>query len=151
MEFIRNAEMTDAEAISLLLEQLQHPSTPEHVRRQIRRVDANDAEAVFVAVDNEAVVGLLAVQVAVQFHQEPPTARIIDLCVLDTHRRMQFGRMLLEAAEQFARKAGCCRMEVTASNFRLGAHQFYARNGLDQTHRYFCMELTSISTHPDRT
>lgn len=141
MESIRNADVTDAEAISLLLEQLQHPSTPEHVRRQIRRIDANDAEAIFVAVDNEAVVGVLVLQVVIQFHQEPPMARILDLCVLDTHRRMQFGQMLLEAAEQFARKADCCRMEVTTSNFRLGAHRFYARNGLDQTHHYFCKAL----------
>ncbi|MGD8837001.1 MAG: GNAT family N-acetyltransferase [Desulfobacteraceae bacterium] len=142
MEFIRNAEVADAEGISSLLEQLQHPSTPEHIRRQIRRIDTDDAEAVFVAVDNTTVVGVLAIQVAVQFHQEPPVARIIDLCVLDSHRRMQFGRMLLDESEKFARKAGCCRMEVTASNFRLGAHQFYARNGLDQTHRYFRKELT---------
>lgn len=82
--------MTDAEAIALLLEQRQHPSTPEHVRRQIRRIEASHTEAVFVALDNEAVVGVLAVQVAVQFHQEPPVVRILDLCVLDTHRRMQW-------------------------------------------------------------
>jgi GNAT superfamily N-acetyltransferase len=144
MEFIRNADVADAEAIALLLEQLQHPSTPEHIRRQIGRISANDTEAVFVAVDNETVVGVIAVQAVIQFHQEAPMARILDLCVLDTHRRMQFGRMLLDAAERFARKAGCCRMEVTASNFRLGAHQFYSRNGLDQTHRYFCKALTSL-------
>jgi GNAT superfamily N-acetyltransferase len=142
MELIRNANVSDAEAISLLLEQLRHPSSPEYVRRQIDRIETNDAEAVFVAVDNDVVVGVLAIQVAVQFHQEPALARILDLCVLDTHRRMQFGRMLLEAAEGFARTAGCCRMEVTASNFRMEAHQFYARYGLDQTHRYFCKELT---------
>jgi GNAT superfamily N-acetyltransferase len=144
MESIRNADVTDAEAIALLLGQLQHPSTPEHVRRQIRRIEAGDTEAVFVALDNEAVVGVLAVQLAVQFHQEPPVARILDLCVLDSHRRMRFGRMLLDAAEQFAHTAGCCRMEVTASNFRLEAHQFYARNGLDQTHRYFCKKLNLL-------
>ena len=141
METIRQARETDADAISQLLDQLQHPSTPAYVRRQIQRIRSDDAQTVLVAVSRETVVGVLALQIVPQFHQEPPMARILDLCVRNTHRRMQFGRQLLDAAEKIARQAGCCRMEVTASNFRQGAHQFYARNGLDQTHHYFCKPL----------
>jgi hypothetical protein len=32
---------------------------------------------------------------------------------------------------------------VTANNFRQGAHQFYTRVGLVQTHRYFCKPMPS--------
>jgi GNAT superfamily N-acetyltransferase len=141
MDGIRHARDIDSDSISQLLSQLQHPSSPAHVCRQIHRIQAMENEAVLVAVSHGSVIGVLALQIAAQFHQEPPVARILDLCVRDTHRRMHFGRQLLDAAEQIARKAGCCRMEVTTSNVREGAHQFYAQNGLDQTHRYFCKSL----------
>jgi PhnO protein len=141
---IRDAVTADAEAISELLAQLQHPSSPEHIRQQIERIQCDDTEMAWVAVDREReVVGLLALQITTQFHQEAPVARILDLCVRDTHRHRQFGRKLLMTAQTFAQKSGCCRIEVTANNFRQGAHQFYTRNGLVQTHRYFCKALSN--------
>jgi PhnO protein len=139
VESIREAVVSDAQAVSQLLDQLQHPSSPEHIRRQIERIQSGDNERVWVAVDQTSeVVGVLALQITPQFHQESPVARIMDLCVRDTHRHKQFGRQLILAAQTFAETSGCCRIEVTANNFRQGAHQFYTRNGLAQTHRYFC-------------
>ena len=145
MESIRKATVTDAEAISELLEQLQHPSSISHVRRKIERIQCVGAESVWVAEDSTAgVVGVLALQITSQFHQEPPVARILDLCVRDTHRHKRFGRQLLQIAEKYAQRNGCCRIELTANNFRQGAHQFYTRNGLVQTHRYFCKSINPI-------
>ena len=142
MDTIREATFDDVEAISELLEQLQHPSSTAHLRRQLERIHASEFERVWVAEDSWAgVVGILALQIFPQFHQEPPTARIMDLCVRDGHRHRQFGRRLFEVAQRFAYRHGCGRIEVTANNSRRGAHQFYARNGFVQTHRYFSRSL----------
>lgn len=145
MKPIRQATPSDAEAISQLLDQLQHPSTPHYLSQRIAKAQPSELEHIQVAVDQGRVVGVMALQITEPFHQEPPTARILDLCIMDTHRRMQYGRLLLDHAESIARDAGCIRVEVTSNNFRQDAHQFYARTGYDQTHRYFCKSLDSAT------
>ena len=145
MYLIRLARPSDAEAIATLLCQLGHPSTPDHVRRQIARVGTNNGMVVLVAEAESRTVGVLALQICLQFHQEPPLARIVDLCVLDTHRGSHAGRSLIERAEEIAREKGCCKLEVTANNVREPAHRFYQLNGLEQTHRYFAKNLQEIA------
>lgn len=141
MPVIRSARPADADALSTILDQLGHPSSPEHLRRQLNRMRSSDSETVLVADVAGQAVGLLALQIAVQFHQEPPLARIVDLCVLDSHRGLNIGQRLIEHAEVIAREKGCDKLEVTASNFREAAHRFYQRNGLEPTHRYFAKQL----------
>jgi GNAT superfamily N-acetyltransferase len=141
MLVIRTAKPSDAQAISALLHQLQHPSSVEHIQDQLTSTAAAHPMDVLVASSDEEVVGMLVLQTTPQFHEEPPLARIIDLCVLDTHQGRQIGRRLMEKAEQLARKNGCGKLEVTAGNFRKAAHQFYQRNGLEPTHRYFAKNL----------
>jgi ribosomal protein S18 acetylase RimI-like enzyme len=143
MILIRPARETDAEVLSTLLYQLGHPSTPEHIRRQLARFASSDSETVLVADVEGRVAGLLALQITRQFHQAPPLARIIDLCVLNSHRGRHIGQRLIKEAERIALKIGCDKLEVTASNFRKRAHQFYQRNGLEPTHRYFAKRLSS--------
>ena len=43
--------------------------------------------------------------------------------------------------EAIARQKQCIKLEVTASNDRLTAQRFYARNGMKQTHKYFGKDL----------
>ncbi len=142
MPKIRPAYQSDAESLSNLLAQLGHPSSVAYISRQIERIKMDDREVVLVALDEGGtVVGMLALQVADQFHEEPSIARILDLCVLDSQRGKTYGRQLLAEAERIARHHHCCRLEVTANNFRRGAHQFYAMMGMDQTHRYFAKKI----------
>ena len=141
MLVVRMANPADAEAISTLLNQLQHPSSARHIQHQLESAAATNLIDVLVASYDGQVVGILALQTTPQFHEEPPLARIIDLCVLESHRGGQVGRRLIEEAEQIARKKKCCKLEVTASNFREAAHRFYQKNGLQPTHHYFAKDL----------
>ncbi len=141
MLVVREAKPTDSEAISTLLNQLRHPSSADHIQHQLESTAAKNLIDILVATSDGRVVGMLALQTTPQFHEEPPLARIIDLCVLESHRGREVGRRLVEAAENVARKKGCCKLEVTASNFRKAAHRFYQRNGLKPTHHYFAKEL----------
>lgn len=141
MLIVREAKPSDATAISTLLHQLNHPSSVEHIQHQLEGVAETHLIDVLVASSEGQVVGILALQTTPQFHQEPHLARIIDLCVLASHRGRKVGRLLIEAAEKMARNKGCFKLEVTASNFRESAHRFYQRNGLEPTHRYFAKTL----------
>jgi ribosomal protein S18 acetylase RimI-like enzyme len=138
---IRPAQEFDAEAIAVLLGQLRHPSTPEHIRRQLKRIGPGANESVLVASSQGTVLGFIVLQISPQFHQEPPLARIIDLCVLEGHHGRHIGRLLFQGAEAIARQKQCIKLEVTASNDRLTAHRFYARNGMKPTHKYFGKDL----------
>jgi PhnO protein len=137
---VRPAEAKDAEAISCLLGQLGHPSTPRHVQLQLGSIPKNGMDAL-VAVHCGKVVGALVLQITTQFHQEGPLARIIDLCVSDVNRGSGAGRRLFSEAERVARAKGCAKLEVTANNIRSSAHRFYGRNGMEQTHLYFAKTL----------
>lgn len=142
MPSIRYAREADAEAISTLLRQLQHPSSPDYLQDRIQQITADESQCVLVAADaKEKVVGVLSLQMTDQFHEEPPVARILDLCILESQRGKNIGRQLFNRAEEIAKEYGCCRLEVTADNFRLGAHQFYALLSMDQTHRYFAKKI----------
>ena len=141
MLVVRQAQPADAQAISTLLNQLQHPSSAQHIQHQLEGTAATNHIDVLVASSEGKVVGMLALQKTPQFHEEPPLARIVDLCVLESHRGSQVGRRLVEEAEKITRKNGCCKLEVTASNFRKAAHRFYQRNGLKPTHQYFAKDL----------
>jgi ribosomal protein S18 acetylase RimI-like enzyme len=147
---IRSARESDADNIATLLSQLRHPSTPDHIRRQLERIGPDSKDFVLVASSRGAVIGVIALQIIPQFHQEPPLARIIDLCVMDGHRGRHIGRQLFQEVERIARQECCVKLEVTASNDRLGAHRFYASNGMEQTHRYFGEDLQSNYSKPLR-
>jgi GNAT superfamily N-acetyltransferase len=138
---IRPALESDASGIAVLLDQLGHPSSPQHIRQQLMRIGIDDLEAVIVAVEQDTIAGMLALQISAQFHQEPPLARIIDFCVLETHRGKGVGRQLLFTAEEIARKKKCHKLEVTSNTSRKAAHMFYQHHGLEPTHRYFAKTL----------
>jgi ribosomal protein S18 acetylase RimI-like enzyme len=138
---IRPALESDASGIAVLLDQLGHPSSPQHIRQQLMRIGVDDLEAVIVAVEQDTIAGMLALQISAQFHQEPPLARVIDLCVLKNYRGKGVGRLLLVTAEKIARKKKCCKLEVTSNNTRKQAHLFYEHNKFKSTHRYFAKTL----------
>ena len=109
MSSIRSARAADADAISILLGQLQHPSSPDFLRRRIQQAANDDREYVLVAVtETDQVVGVLALQLADQFHEAPQVARILDLCILESQRGQNYGRQLFSKAEEIAKKRGCC-------------------------------------------
>ena len=141
MFHIRPARKADAGVIAVLLDQLGHPSSETHVWRQLDRIRSDANEMVLVAENASAVAGVLALQIVPQFHQEPPLARIIDLCVLESFRGLGIGRQLVATAEDIARDRQCHKLEVTSNNIRKDAHRFYLKNGLAATHHYFAKPL----------
>jgi ribosomal protein S18 acetylase RimI-like enzyme len=138
---IRQATVSDAEDIATLLGQLGHPGEIDFIKKQIMKFRANDNGVVWVAVSSQQVVGFLVLLIYSTFHHQKPVARLLDLCVLESHRRAHIGELLVEEAVSLAKKKSCSKLEVSCQNFRKDAHKFYDRMGFEQTHHYFAKSV----------
>ncbi len=127
---IRAAHQDDASAISELLTELGHPLEPALARGQIARIQAlAPNHAVFVAVKDGAVVGLVSAFSTPVLHRALPVGRVSVLVVARTHAGQGIGSALLRHAEQFLVELGCGRIEVTSASHREAAHAFYRTRG----------------------
>lgn len=70
-----------------------------------------------------------------------PVAQITLLLVAEEQRRMGIGRLLLKAAAQTARVAGCDRMEINASSHAPSLHAFCRATGFAEAGSRFSRSL----------
>ncbi|HEX5275907.1 MAG TPA: GNAT family N-acetyltransferase [Candidatus Rubrimentiphilum sp.] len=126
---IREAMPADSERIVALALQLGYETPLAHVEALVR--SAIESRAIFVAVVPRAgVVGWTFVAreetlIAIR------RAEIHGLIVEDEFRSHRIGEMLVEAAEEWARKQGCATLRLLSNVVRERAHTFYARLGYD--------------------
>ena len=127
---IRPANSGDASDVTQLLIALGYAQTAEvAVAARIGAWAEDPLRAVYVALDGEDAVGVIAVQVCDFFERAGAWGRIVALVVADRARGQGVGSQLVTAAESFAATRGCLRLEVTSAIHRRGAHKFYRRRG----------------------
>lgn len=88
---------------------------------------------VLLALADDAAIGIAVCFYGFSTFRALPLLNIHDLAVLPEFRGHGVGRALLQAAEDHARRRGCCRLtlEVLASN--VGARALYRRVGFDDS------------------
>jgi GNAT superfamily N-acetyltransferase len=138
---IRHAHPTDTAAVNDLLDQLGYPQDdPGATAARLRSWADDPTSAVFVADAEGKLLGLAAVHVEPFIQFDGSSGRIVALVVSDQARRQGVATQLMTAAESFAAGQGCIRFEVTSSNYRTEAHEFYERlgyiNQLDRSSRF---------------
>ncbi len=126
---IRRARSGDAERIAELCGQLGYPATTAQIAQRLRRIKPAEQHAVLVAETPEGkVIGWLHVSVEPLLEVEL-RAEVNGLVVADEARSRGAGALLLQSAEEWARRRGCKNMSVRSNVVRERAHQFYLRNG----------------------
>lgn len=127
--FVREALATDAQRIAVLAGQLGYDVPLGHVERQLARMD--DEHTVFVAVVPRAgVVGWIGVALR-EAITDGGRADIEGLVVEDEYRGNGVGQLLVQAAENWARRRNCTSMRLVSNVVRERAHEFYKRLGYD--------------------
>lgn len=131
---IRPAHRADAAAVNELLDQLGYPQDGRTATANRIQTWARDpSRAAFVAADGDDLLGVVAVHVCPFFEHDGSWGRIVALVVSDRARGRGVGSQLVAVAESFAATRGCLRMEVTSSDRRHDAHEFYRSRGyMDQ-------------------
>lgn len=142
----RPAREDDADGVAVLLSELGYAFDPGTVRERLRNLAS--AQDGFLVVDEGAVLGLIGVHAIPLLHARGSVARITALVVRRDARGRGIGRALVAAAETFARKAGCVRMEVTSGDHRFEAHEFYEALGYYEDERRFTKSLRGQRKRP---
>lgn len=138
MTAIRPATLGDVPLIADLNGQLGYPAPEPEVEARLEAVLASDDHAVLVATEDDRPIGW--VHVAVERGLEASrVACLRGLIVDERHRSGGIGRLLIGAAEEWARAHGCQTVIVRTRVTRERAHRFYRREGfeLDKTSHVF--------------
>lgn len=137
---VRIAKPADASGVLPLLQLLGYSLDERAFSKRLTAM-INAGCTPLVATLGERIVGLCGLQVSTMLQRENAVGRITVLVVADDQRGKSIGRMLVEAAEQQFRSAGCELIEVTSNDKHLGAHAFYRRMGFERTSIRFAKQL----------
>jgi GNAT superfamily N-acetyltransferase len=128
---IREAKMTDAARLAELSGQLGYATSTKQMKTRLREVIQDRDGACFVAVmADEGVAGWVHVSTTPLLEAER-RAEVNGLVVEEAGRSLGVGKLLLSAAEKWARGKKCKSMSVRSNVLRERAHGFYERNGYE--------------------
>lgn len=138
----REVQITDAAALTALMEQLGYPIEESIMRKNIQKYLLFNGQKAWVAEKSGEVIGSIAVAITNYFHRPGSFLRVIALIVDQNKRRLGIGKSLMELAEKYAKEQGCTHLELTCGAHRseLGSHDFYRNLGfsdLNDKKKYF--------------
>lgn len=93
-------------------------------------LDADDpARAVLVAVEDDRLVGFVHLLTLTDYYTQAPIGHVSDLVVAAEAEGRGMGRVLLDAAEEWARDRGYARMQLVVVMDNDRARGLYERHG----------------------
>jgi GNAT superfamily N-acetyltransferase len=134
---IRDVEDSDCAAIVVLLAELGYPHESRFVAQKIEQLKGTQQDRIIVAAHGAEIIGLASLHTMPLLHLAGNLCRVTSLVVSRAYRRKHVGKRLLEAAEAYAKTAGCVKMEITSGDQRSAAHAFYERLGYEEVSRRF--------------
>jgi len=138
---IRDARPEDAEGLVQLIGLLAHQVDAAGVRKRLEQLHSDDLPQL-VAVEDGEVIGLCGMHRMTAVHRQRPVGRITILVVSEAARGKGVGRLLVDAAEERLRAAGCGLFELTSNDWLVEAHRFYQQAGFSATGKRFAKELS---------
>ncbi len=118
---VRRAAAADAPELARLLAQAGAMLTAAEAADRLEALRARADSAVLVTAGYAGLNGLVAVQWAPALHAARPVAQLTMLVVDADERRHGIARLLLKAASQAARSAGCDMLETPGGGADMAA------------------------------
>jgi ribosomal protein S18 acetylase RimI-like enzyme len=131
MTLIREAAPADLTALAQLCGALGYPAEAAAIAVRLAGIAGSDTDLLLVAENEQVVVGWVQVHLSwvleVGFRAE-----IAGLVVSPDSRRTGVGRLLIAAAERWARDQGASSVTVRSNNQRVESHKFYPAIGYER-------------------
>ena len=146
---IRPARVTDAEQLAALTRELGYTTKPQEIVTRIEKASKLPEHFVAVAEIESGVIGW--VQAEHRFSMETgEKAELVGLAVGTGARRGGVGRLLVQAAEEWATDRGLSSIVVRSNVVRPESHPFYKRIGYARSktqHVYAKLLVTASRRH----
>lgn len=144
---IRDAVPSDAAAVAAILaagslRSAEDPTDIDAYRAALEDIASGGPSRVLVAEVEGRVVGVCQLILFRHLQEKGGLcAEIESMHVENGMRSRGVGSVLLGAAVETARAAGCYRIQLTSNKARTDAHRFYARHGFEASHEGFKLYL----------
>ena len=129
----RSAQSEDVEALANLITELGYPTSSEDMDRRFEAISADSSYATLVAARGGNVLGMVGLHLERFYESNSSCVRIMALVVGSEHRGRGIGRILVSAAEDWARQRGAREIMLTTHKRRADAHRFYVSMGYEAT------------------
>jgi aminoglycoside 6'-N-acetyltransferase I len=137
---IRSASAADAPGLAELLSMAGHVISHRGLAERLDSIRLQPGTAL-IAAESGPPSGVVVLHWYWVLEADQPIAQITTLLVAPTERRRGIGRLLLKAAAQAARVAGCGALELLAAPDEPGLSAFCAASGFTETGRRFIRPL----------
>jgi RimJ/RimL family protein N-acetyltransferase len=127
--FLRFFEQLDRETTLLLFEPGERPLDVEKQRERIRKILASENERIWVLTNDVRIAGYLGLR-AGKWQRNRRTATLA-IGILREFQGMGFGSRMMDLAEEWARKKGIHRLELTVMRHNKTAIHLYRKKGFD--------------------
>ena len=134
------ADPRDADAITTILNSYAsepvgggHPLPPDVRERVVPALRDHPAALVLLAFAAGTPVGIAVGFFGFSTFRARPLLNVHDLAVLPAYRNKGVGSALLSAAEEHARRRGCCRLTLEVLESNSAARALYRRFGFDDS------------------
>ena len=142
---IREAQHEDCEAIWQLVCTLEERELDHDAFAAAFTDQQADGRHVTLVWTEDApsapIQALMNMRIELQLHHAAKIAEVQELVVDPSLRGRGVGKELFDAAREAAHEAGCVRIELVTNQRRHGAHRFYGREGMHQTHFGYTLDL----------
>lgn len=126
---VRRAVMDDVIDISLLAQQLGYPNRLQDMEKRLGKILSNSNQAVFVVDIAEQNTAGYIHAVKNTYLEAGTVVEVGGLVINGLFRRRGLGKLLLGAAERWAKEMDCRQIRLRSNVIREEAHQFYKDMG----------------------
>jgi GNAT superfamily N-acetyltransferase len=127
---IRNAALSDSESIAKLSNQLGYQSENNSIQIGLTEILDNDDNCVFVALENETIVGWIHGFYSQRVASDP-FIEIGGLIVDKNFRKTGIGKKLVEKIIKWSELKKCKKVRVRSNIVRKETHIFYLKMGFE--------------------
>ena len=130
--FIRKANNADANDLLILNEKFngKQDISKEMIERSL---ETNTSEEVFVAVNNERVIGFCCIRIYSSFCYSVSYAEITEIYVDDEFQHSGIGTKLIEYAQNYLRTKNVVNIQLFTGGENYSAQAFYEKHGYKKT------------------